>query len=350
LEALACLAVVVLIAAFVRFFYLLLTPGAKDYMEGVAFDVAIQFWDTYLARNLYKGYEWIKRAKNRSEFVKGNIVHIPQSGARPNARRNRTIYPIPVVKRNDTDILYVIDEISTDSTPVFEAEKWELSYQKAPSVIQDHMESLNIRTAQNALYRWFGKNPNASSLGSGNIVRMSGGTTGRLLTGATGTRKLIIVNDIAEAKGLLVEQTKKESNPGKRALFVDEDMYQDLLLDAVFADEKYYKKIGAEFKDGDLVKIHGFDIIRTDVMPRFDNSGTPLAKDSLDETVTNAASDNNFVGLVDFDFVHYAESAVKLFYEADAPEYQADIVNGQNRTGASRERVDDVGVIAIVQE
>lgn len=341
------------IAAFlvvVRLIQIIRNPAQRShYEQGLVLDVAVEFWDNVIARNLYKGYEWILRAKNRSQYLKGTVVHIPQAGAVPSVKRNRSVYPIPMVKRSDSDLVYVIDELSSDITVVFEAEKWELSYQKIPDVLQDHINELGKRTAQNVLYRWLGKNPNASSLNAANIVRTTGGLTGSLLTGATGTRKVITVTDIAEAKGVLVEQTKKETNPGKRILYMLEDSYTDLLTDAIFADDKAYKKIGAEFKDGDLVKLHGFELIRTDVMPRFDNTATPLAKDGLDEAVVNAATDNAAVGLIDMDFVHIAKSDVKMFYEADKPEYQGDIMNAQNRMGASRERSDQAGIVAIVQ-
>lgn len=336
----------------VRLTQIMRNPHYRSHFEqeGLLLDVAVEFWDNVIARNLYKGYEWVLRAKNRSQYLKGTIVHIPQAGAVPDVKRNRTVYPIKMVKRADADIVYVIDELSSDITVVHEAEKWELSYQKIPDVLQDHISELGRRTAMNALYRWIGKNPNMLNLNTANIVRTTGGATGSLLPDATGTRKVITVADFLKGKGELVEQTKREVNPGQRVSIMLEDSYTDLLTDPLFADDKAYKKIGAEFKDGDLIKLAGFEIIRTDVVPHFDNSGTPVAKDPLDEAVSNEAADNAPVAMIDFDFVHIAKSDVKMFYEADKPEYQGDIMNALNRMGASRERVDQAGVVAIVQE
>lgn len=343
-------AIVVLLVV-VRLVQIAANPAHRSHYEqhGLLLDVAVEFWDNVIARNLYKGYEWVLRAKNRSQYLKGTIVHIPQAGAAPDVKRNRTVYPIKMVKRNDTDIVYVIDELSSDITVVHEAEKWELSYQKVPDVLQGHIDELGKRTAQNALYRWLGKNPTMLNLNAANIVRSSGGNTGLLLPGAAGTRKLITVDDFLEAKGTHVEQTKKESNPGKRAAFFEEATYTEFLTDPIFEDDKAYKKIGAEFKDGDLIKLAGYEIIRTDVVPRFDNAGTPLAKDALDEAFATGAADNAAVGFIDFDCVHIAKSDIKMFFEADKPEYQGDIMNALNRMGASRERVDQAGVVAIIQ-
>lgn len=317
----------------------------------LAFGVAVEFWDTVIARNLYKNYDWLNRAKDRSgNVLSSSVVHIPQAGAVPNVIRNRANYPIPIVKRSDTDITYVIDELSSDTTVVKDAEKWELSYQKIPDILQDHINQVGKRAAQNAIYRWLGKNAGMLNLNAANIRRTTGSAVTTYLNGATGNRNNFLVVDVQAAKTILINQTKQPLNSGKRALFCTDDSYTNLLLDTVFANNQQYDKIGAVFKDGDLIKLLGFDVIRTDVMPRFDNAGTPVAKDGLDPSVANAATDNDVMALVDFDYIHIAKSQTKMFYKAEDPDYQGDVMNALARQGASRERVDQAGVVAIVQQ
>lgn len=323
----------------------------SHYERNLVRGVAVEFWDMFIAQNLYKTYEWLGRAKQRAgNVLNSTVVHIPQSGAAPTVVRNRSVYPIVTVKRSDSDITYVIDELSSDTTLVREAEKWELSYAKVPEVIRDHMSELIKRIAQNTLFRWAGKNTNMLSLNAANVIRTTGAAVATYLTGATGNRNKFLVADLAAAKGVIIAQTKLVLNTGKRAFFMTEDAYTQLLTDAVFTNNQQYDKIGAVFQNGDLIKLLGFDIIRTDVMPRFDNSGTPVAKDGLDTTVANAATDNDVILAVDFDFVHLAKSDAKMFFRADDPDYQGDIMNVLARMGASRERVDQAGVAAIVQQ
>lgn len=336
----------------VRLVVLFRNPDAISRIErNLAFGVAVEFWDNYIASNLYKTYEWLNRAKQRAgNVLNSTVVHIPQAGAVPNVVRNRTQFPIGKVNRADSDITYVIDELSSDTTIVKEAEKWELSYAKTPDVIKDHMNELIKRIAQNTLFRWSGKNTSMLNLNAANVKRPAGGgTAGHLLSGATGTRAAVLVSDLQAIKTVIIAQTKLVTNPGKRAFFMSEDFYTELLTDPVFASLLNYAKIGAVFQNGDLISLLGFDIIRTDVMPRFDNSGTPVAKDGLDTTVANAATDNDVIIAVDFDFVHLAKSDSKMFFRADDPDYQGDIMNLQARMGASRERVDQAGVAALVQ-
>lgn len=335
----------------VRLIVLIKKPDTITYTErGLALDLAVEFWDTVIAQNLFKGYDWITRAKNRTGNVMSGaggarVVHIPQAGSVPNVVRNRQNYPIPMVKRSDLDLTYVMDELSSDTTVVFDAEKWELSYSKIPDILKVHINQLNFRAAQNALYRWAGKNVNETALSK--IVVTTGSTfnSATYYTGLTGNRKLPLVADIASAKTQLINDTKKEANPGKRALIMDEVLYNLLLADTTFASDVAYKKIGAEFNNGDLVKLMGFDIIRTDALGKV--TAANVAKDTLDPTVVVATDDNPFMLLVDFDFVHYAKSDAKMFYEADRVDYQGDVMNALTIMGASRERKDDAGVVMI---
>lgn len=309
-------------------------------MDGVAF-MAVQkeFWESIIAENLFKGYEWIKRAKDRSANVLGNaVVHIPQAGSKPKASKNRESFPVPIVKRNDDDLTYPIDEISTEATHIPDADKIELSYDKISSVIADHFGVLNEESARDILDRWY---PSAST----KMVRTTGADTAVYLLGQTGTRNKYTVADVASGKTILVQDTKKENGP--RALIMTEGAYNQLKSDPVVTDKDTMESVGAVWKDGDLVKIHGFDIVRTDVIGRYDNSGTPVKKDY---SADNAATDNDVMLLVDFNFVHYALGTVKFFENTDDALMQGDVYSAKVRLGGSKERKDEIGVVAIIQE
>lgn len=339
-----------LVLAAVRFAFMVANPRNAEEVNGLALDVATEFWDTIIAKNLFRGYDWLGRAKNRDgNVLNSKVVHIPQAGSVPNVKRNRVQYPVPMVKRADTDITYVIDELSSETTLVNDAEKWELSYSKIPDILDDHMKQLSKLIAQNSLYRWLGKSGNQSDLASGNIVRTTGANTGHLLSGATGNRLLLMAANVLSANTVLKSQTKKDLNPGKRALILTLESYNELKADAALDTFDKRDMLGAITRDGELVKIAGADIIITDVLPRFTNAGTPVAKDGLADDYATAATDNDVSLLVDFDFVHIAKSTTKMFYKADEPEYQGDIMNALARMGASRERSDMAGVVAIVQ-
>lgn len=303
--------------------------------------VQTEVWENFIAENLFKSYEWIKRAKDRTaSVINHKVVHIPQAGAKPTARKNREVYPIPLVKRNDLDVTYAIDEFSTDTTLIPEADKVELSYDKISSVFGDHVGVMNEESARDLLWRWY---PTLT----GKIKRTSGGSIGTHLINTTGDRKKFLVADVAAAKTQLILDTKREQNTGKRALIMSENMYNQLKSDGALTNKDTVDSVGGVWKDGDLVKVHGFDIIRTDVTGVYDNTGTPVLQDP---GTANAAADNDVVMLVDFDFVHFALGEIKFFEEINSVHYQGDAYNAYVRLGGRKERNDEVGIIAIVQD
>lgn len=317
--------------------------------KGLAYLVTVEIWEDFIASNLYKTYEWMRRAKDRTgRVINGTIVHIPQAGAAVGTKRNREVYPVPMVQRADSDITYVIDRISSDATRIDEAEKVEVTYDKIQDVFGDHQNAISMDCAKNTLYRWVGKAlSTGANLAAAKIVRTTGADVATHLTGSTGTRKKLLAVDIAAGKTVLNLSTKRES--GNRAAIMTEEMYNQLKADATVTNKDTMDSVGAVWKDGDLVKLHGFDIIRTDVVPRFTNATPPVAKDSLDPTVLNATTDNDVVALIDFGYVHTAKGDIKFYETLNDALAQGDIYSATVRLGASRERADDAGVVAVVQ-
>lgn len=314
-----------------------LAYGAPE--RGVAgAGVSTEIWENFIASNLWKNYGWVKKSKDRTGYVINNaIVYIPQAGARPNVVRNRTTYPITVTLRTDDVILYEIDKFSTDTIVIQDAERVELSYDKVADVMNDHMMALEQTVAQWTAYFWSASN-------AANIVRTTGGTVAAHLSTATGNRKKLLAVDLESAKTVLIDQTKREQ--GMRNALMSETMYLQLKNDSTVLDRDTQDAIGAVFRDGDLVKLHGFNIIRTDVMPRFDNTATPVIKEPGSAAAT---TDNDCVLCWDEAFVHFAMGSIKFFEDKDNTEFQGDAYNALVRAGSSKEREDQAGVCMIVQ-
>lgn len=341
IEVAYTIAGVVAIVGVARFIAMVARPDARK-VKGLALAVTIETWEDFIASNLWKGYQWLLRAKDRTGRVIGaSVVHIPQAGAVVGTQRNRSQYPVPVVKRSDSDITYVLDEISSDATHIKDAETIELSYDKINDVLGDHTNKLGQDVARNAVYRWF------AGLNTANIVRTTGADTAVYLTTATGTRKKALAVDIAAGKTVMNNQTKRES--GKRIALMTEDFYNQLKSDATLTNKDTMDALGAVWKDGDLTRVHGFEIIRIDVAPRWTNASPPVAKDSFDSSVVDAAADNDACLLVDLDFVHIAKGEIKFFETLQDAMMQGDVYSALVRMGAARERADQAGVVAVVQ-
>jgi hypothetical protein len=307
----------------------------------VSLHMAVQkeVWENFIAENLYKSYSWIKRSKDRSANVLSNaVVHIPQAGARPKTSKNRENFPIPIVRRNDDDITYPIDELSTESTHIPDADKVELSYDKISSVYMDHVNQLSEDSAKDILDRWY---PSLARC----IKRTTGTAVASHLSGSTGNRKRLLAVDISTAKTQLIIDTRRET--GDRSIILSEEMYNQLKADPTVTNKDTMDSVGAVWRNGDLVGLHGFDIIRTNVTGRYDNTATPVKRDY---TLAGAATDNDVVLLIDWQYAHHALGTPKFFEGKDDVHFQGDIYNALIRFGGRLERKNQEGVVAIVQE
>ncbi|MBL6448571.1 hypothetical protein JMN32_19830 [Fulvivirga sp. 29W222] len=301
--------------------------------------VQVEIWESFIAENLFRDYPWLTRSKDRSEHVlNGKVVHIPQAGAKPKAAKNRNVYPVPLVQRNDDDVTYALNEFSTEATRIPNADKAELSYDKMDSVFGDHRGVLSEEVARDVLAQWY---PSAEN----NILRSSGADTAVYLSGQTGTRKLFTPNDLAAAKTRMNKSTKKDSGP--RLAIMTEDAYNQLKSDPDVNDLNKQAALGAVWKDGELVKLHGFDIVRTDVVPRFDNEVLPVIKSA---DAKNSATDNDAILCYDERFVHRSVGSIEFFETLQDALAQGDIYSALVRCGGRKERKDEAGCVAIVQE
>jgi hypothetical protein len=334
-------------AGSVFFAGLIVSTIPKPSTTGALNGVAVEMWEEFIADNLFKGYEWLTRSKDRSSNVLSKaVVHIPQAGAEPEVAKNRENYPLPVVTRKDSDITYALDHFSTPAVRIPKAEDY-LSYDKKESVFGDHRGALSRETARDLSHRWFPSDSDRikRTTGTADAAHNPHDT-------ATGTRKKFLAVDLAEGKTQLNKDTKTET--GDRIAIMSENMYNQLKSDPTVTSKDTMDSLGAVWKDGDLVRLHGFDIFRPDTMPLFDNAATPAIK-SVDLKLQNsfktalAASDNEAVLLWDATKVHRALGSIEFFETLKDATYQGDVYSALVKAGGRKERSDEAGVVAIVQ-
>ena len=98
----------------------------------------IEVWHSTIQEKLLKDNAFLTQVSDVSEdyIINGTIVHIPQAGEPSAVVKNRTVFPAPVARRTDGEVLYKIDEYSTNPIWIHDAEKKELSYDKRMSVLK----------------------------------------------------------------------------------------------------------------------------------------------------------------------------------------------------------------------
>lgn len=297
--------------------------------------VNVEMWRPDIIEGLYKSNAFMRRAYDADEYVVGgSIVHIPQSGGGAGVERNRSVLPAAIVQRADTDIVYPLDEYTSNPTHIPHAETMELSYDKRQSVIRENTAEMMEFVGDDLLYKW------SANIPAANKVVTTGSTAAATAPGATGTRKILTEADILKAKFLLDQQNVPRDG---RVLILPAAMIYQILQDS---NLKYAFQQVINLPEGVMARLHGFDVIeRSRVIIQGDGgtSGAPKLPEAASATTDDEA------GLFyQQDMVERALGTVEMFDDQRKPEYYGDIVSFLIRMGGRNRREDNKGVGLIV--
>jgi hypothetical protein len=290
--------------------------------------VNVEIWKPEIIASLFKSNEWLMRATNADEYVVGgSVVHIPQPGAPPNVVRNRTTVPATAVKRADTDIVYVLDEYTSDPRLITDIDKKELSYDKRQSIITDDIGQLKETAADNMLYRW------TVNIPAGNKIPTTGTAGAATAPGATGTRKLITEADIRSAQTLLNKQNIPKEG---RVLILTSDMLNHLMSDNSL---KYAFQQVVNLKEGALGRLYGFDIYERSSVIRETAGGVVKLPEAA-----NAIDDSECAVFYHENTVERAMGTVSIFDNPNRAEFYGDLISFLVRMGGRNRRGDNRGI------
>src|SRR3954452_16062649 len=118
------------VVAFATGTALFFMPGNLSFMA-----IQVEIWQSHIEEELFKDNSFLRLSKNADEHVIGSrAVHIPQSGGSGNVVKNRASFPATIRSRTDNDVIYLIDEYTSDPVKIPHADTKELSYDKRQSV------------------------------------------------------------------------------------------------------------------------------------------------------------------------------------------------------------------------
>lgn len=296
-----------------------------------------EFWTDYIIGNLFKNNEFLKYCFCANDYViNGTLVHIPQAGSPSNVKRNRTNLPATITQRQDVDVTYALDEFTTDPRLIVSADKYELSYDKLGSILQEDLSNLKQVIAEWMLYKW------APSL-TASIIRTTGGIVAAHLPSATGNRKKILLDDLKTAQRLM-----NKSNIAKedRYCLMSSDMYGQLLTDASFTTYRDVLSV-VNLPEGVVNRLYGFNIMERSSVLTASNATPPVIKAP---DANGATTDNDVVLCWQKNSVECAMGTTDFFERLNDPQFFGDVYSSLQRMGGRIRRADEKGIVAIVQE
>ncbi|MCK0200648.1 hypothetical protein [Ornithobacterium rhinotracheale] len=277
-------------------------------------------------------------------ILAGKIVHIPQAGAPSKVVKNRKTLPADVKQRKDTEVLYQIDEYTTDPVHIPHAETVELSYDKHRSVLDQDIANLSEEVAEGMLTNMvvspIGEN---KSLPAKNILETTGANAKPLLENATGDRKKWTLSDLQRMQNLLRSQ-KAWSEGNMYAL-----LPANALLDLFPADSQltatYMQSVTEqERREGVIYKVQGFNIlVRSSVFVMAQN------KDFKAFGAVVEATDSEAAIFWNKNMIEKAIGDLETFERVKDPQWYGDIYSFLVRIGGRAKRKDFEGVGVLKQ-
>lgn len=286
---------------------------------------------------LYANAEFVRTAFSHDAFVNDKTVEIPLSGTLPDVVEDRSSYPIAVTERTDSKQSYNLIEFSLGAIRLPEKDVKELSYDKAASIVSQHMKKLSNSMGLRALYNWAQSSPSVETTGTAvaNIAPPSG----------TGNRQPLELVDIANAASVLDGQ---DVSPDKRYLIVPYNVYWNFVTNnkAQLLNLDYNKGMtNGDIANGVVAKVYGFNIIVRSYTAVYNGSDTLKAVGAA-----AAATDQWAIIGYQADEVCRALGSVKVYLNKDDAIYQGDLYSATVRFNAVQMRGDDTGIVTILQD
>lgn len=312
-------------------------PKRNSDITFTAAGIAQELWVDVIIDKLFASNDVVMRTHSESDYVLGgSVVHLPQAGAAPAVVKNRDVFPATAVRRTDTTGTYPLDVYTTDPTHIPDAEKMEISYDKMVSELNDHLEVLRGTITVELLHNWAG-------VGAGQVLRTTGADSAlNLAPSATGTRKIFTVADLKRAMVALNKQDVPQNN---RVALLPSDMYGELLDDPVLQQRDVAKE--ADYANGILARLYGFDIMERSSNTLFTNAATPVKKAT---DAVAAATDNQSALIFQGSCLTHARGEVMFYEKVGDPQFYGDVYSALVKFGGRQRRtVDGKGIISIVQ-
>lgn len=306
----------------------------------------IEVWHDTIQEKLKQDNAFLTAVADVSEdnIINGTIVHLPQAGEPSKVVKNRSTFPAEVKRRTDGEVLYSIDEYTTDPVHISNAETVELSYDKRRSVLDQDVQNLSEEVAEGMLTNFI-----VSPVGTNNtlpttsILETSGAAVASGLAGSTGNRKAYTLGDLQRLRNFLIKQ--KAWNEGQMNVLLTPDAATQMFPADSAITATYMAAVSeVERRSGIMYKCQGFNIfVRSSVYT--------LAADKSFKAFGSVVAGTDCEGIFAWNknMVEKAIGATKAFETIGDPTYYGDIYSFLVRVGGRARRKNFEGLVVLKQ-
>ena len=113
-----------------------------------------QIWISMLMEGFYPNRSFLTRSVDMTSMVEYNKINLAEAGVAPDVLVDNTDYPIETASREDIPLELPLHTFDTKNTVVRNVEAMELAYDKMESVVRQHRNVLQAKTAAYAANNW----------------------------------------------------------------------------------------------------------------------------------------------------------------------------------------------------
>lgn len=113
-----------------------------------------QIWISMLMEGFYPDRSFLARSVDMTPMVEYNKINLAEAGVAPDVLVDNKDYPVPTMSRTDTPLELTLHTFDTKNTVVRNVEEMETAYAKMESVVRQHRNTLQAKTAAYAAHNW----------------------------------------------------------------------------------------------------------------------------------------------------------------------------------------------------
>lgn len=113
-----------------------------------------QIWISMLMEGFYPNRSFLTRSVDMTAMVEYNKINLAEAGVAPDVLVDNTDYPIETAQRDDIPLELPLHTFDTNNTVVRNVEAMEMAYDKMESVVRQHRNVLQAKTAAYAANSW----------------------------------------------------------------------------------------------------------------------------------------------------------------------------------------------------
>lgn len=326
------------------------TGTALSFMpNGLSFmAIQVEIWQNHIEEELFKDNSFLRLSHSADEhLINSKAVHIPQSGGAGGVTKNRSSFPATIRTRTDNDVIYLIDEYTSDPVKIPHADTKELSYDKRQSVLGEDIDKLNEVVAENMLLNWVTSPAygtySAATIPSTSILATTGSNVPATAPSATGVRKALTLSDLQAARTFLKNQ--KRWKEGKMYGMITPAQEAELFpADSIITATYMQSVTEAERREGVMYKCQGFKLMVRNTIFRTQANKTLISYGASGSTTDCEAAYFWYKEAVEFAF-----GGVEMFEDLKNPTHYADIYSFLVRAGGRARRSDFAGMVLMQQ-